>query len=436
MNHRRVIYIIFLLVFTCSFTFIYEPRTPNKPSLASTISLNYSLEGLSVGIGYDLLEKVEHVEYYNDMEDMDNVPSIITPYKVIYDNNAPTNDENPSISYVFPPDNRVRITTTSSYPWSTICKVYVTAADDTQWVGSGAIIDAFHVLTCGHLVYLHDHGGWASKIRIVPGMRGNYEPFGHAYATYMRTYQQWIQTEDVNHDWALITLDRTIGDQTGWMGRMTKDPLDPIYTGTLHIAGYPIDLESGRYMYYCTDVGEDADMYNHWYWMDTYGGNSGSPVWAEVNGSNYILTVHAYEYEFGAYANFGTRLNQDKFDQLYTWLAQDTLPTYNPNGLDPNFTTIIIIIAVVGLAVLVLVIITASRKGRPKVEVVPSYEYDPFPNYSDSTPLLTPQIFSQPIGSCPKCGKELYRDGANFCSNCGYDLRNEQTFMRDDGDSY
>ncbi|MHA2051936.1 MAG: hypothetical protein ACW986_20190, partial [Promethearchaeota archaeon] len=43
----------------------------------------------------------------------------------------------PILSYVFPPDDRVRVATTSNYPWITICKLYVTAADDTHWIGSG-----------------------------------------------------------------------------------------------------------------------------------------------------------------------------------------------------------------------------------------------------------------------------------------------------------
>jgi len=45
---------------------------------------------------------------------------------------------------------------------------------------SGAIIDEFHVLTCGHNVYLHDNGGWASSVEVIPGMDGSYEPFGSA----------------------------------------------------------------------------------------------------------------------------------------------------------------------------------------------------------------------------------------------------------------
>ncbi|KKM77923.1 hypothetical protein LCGC14_1365200, partial [marine sediment metagenome] len=43
-------------------------------------------------------------------------------------------------------------------------------------------------LTAGHNVYLHDNGGWASSVEVVPGMNGTYEPFGSAMVTDMRSY--------------------------------------------------------------------------------------------------------------------------------------------------------------------------------------------------------------------------------------------------------
>ncbi|NGX32409.1 MAG: Extracellular metalloprotease [Candidatus Anoxychlamydiales bacterium] len=77
-------------------------------------------------------------------------------------------------------------------------------------MGSGAIIDEFHVLTAGHNVYLHDNGGWASSVEVVPGMDGTYKPFGSAMVTDMRSYTGWTQDEMDEHDWAILTLDTKI----------------------------------------------------------------------------------------------------------------------------------------------------------------------------------------------------------------------------------
>ena len=238
---------------------------------------------------------------------------------------------------IFPPDDRQIITNTDEYPWSSICKLYITADDDTKWIGSGAIIDEFHVLTCGHNVYLHDNGGWAKSVEVIPGMDGSYEPFGSAMVTNMRSYTGWTQDEMEEHDWAVLTIDTNMGYNTGWLGLQTENPSHSIYTGTLHTAGYPGDLDYGERMYYTTDIGDSADEYNHWYWLDSAPGQSGSPVWTDDGSNRYIVSIYAYSYEDEVYPNFGTRINQDKFDQISVWLNEDSsnpLPDLRDRGLN------------------------------------------------------------------------------------------------------
>jgi len=253
---------------------------------------------------------------------------------------------------VFPPDDRslVGYSTTKTYPWRTICKIYMTAADGTNWMGSAAIIGpshghGYHILTAGHCIYIHDHGGWISSIKVIPGFDGaqtydyQKEPYYHAWGTYIRTYTGWTDYADHRHDWAVVTLNRCVGDSTGWMGRMTASPSNPVYTGILNTAGYPGDKSSGLRMYFDSDNGRTANEYNHWYYMDTYGGQSGSPVWVYYSGTGdrYILTVHAYGND-GSGSNHGTRLNSDKFDRIITWLDADTPPASRADLIDDGET--------------------------------------------------------------------------------------------------
>jgi len=253
--------------------------------------------------------------------------SIVEPFEGILDTNYGIEDtskeEGLKSSYVFPPDDRQKITSVTDFPWRTICKLYIETQDSSYYIGSGAIIDEFHVLTAGHCVYIHDEGGWAAEIIVVPGKDGDNEPYGRANTTDLRTYTGWTVSEMIEHDWAVITLDRSIGNLTGWMGRQTEASSSSVYTGTLHTAGYPGDLDSGESMYYDSDFGDRATEYNHWFWMDTFGGQSGSPVWRYDGVNQYILSINAYEYIRGYDANFGTRLNTDKFNQINAWLAED-----------------------------------------------------------------------------------------------------------------
>lgn len=240
---------------------------------------------------------------------------------------------------VFPPDDRslIQWPNTESFPYRTIAKIYFTANDGTQWTGSASIIGpshghGYHVLTAGHCVYIHDHGGWISSMKVIPGFDGAQTPGGHrtpynyAWVTYIRTYAGWTNDSDTRHDWAVCTLDRNIGDYTGWMGRITTSPSDPVYTGSIRTAGYPGDLSMGLRMYDDQDVGRTADEYVHWYYMDTAGGQSGSPVWVYYHPEAWhTLSVHTSG-DDGSGSNHGTRLDQDKFDRIITWLDSDTPP--------------------------------------------------------------------------------------------------------------
>ncbi len=318
---------------------------PITTTLDSSIKVNINQDhNQSIQtIEYDLLTKTENREEYYDIIIPQSHQTFIEPFKGILEEDFNylqyLNSENLKSSYPFPPDDRERITNTTSYPWRTICKLFITANDGTQFIGSGFIVDDFHILTCGHCIYIHENGGYVSEVVVVPGMDEDFYPFMYAYAINYRTYTGWIDDEMVEHDWALVTLDRSIGSFTGWMGIKTATPSSSIYTGVLNTAGYPFDLDDGDVMYFDSDLGEYADEYNHWYWMDTAGGQSGSPVWQNDGDDPYVLSIHAYEYENGTYANFGTRSNQDKFDRLDTWLAADSSSTPNdkPDLLDRGY---------------------------------------------------------------------------------------------------
>jgi V8-like Glu-specific endopeptidase len=272
-------------------------------------------------VEYDCEKRVESINNSSNLEVNPNSAQI-EPFEGLLDNHDLYN-EDPRLSYIFPPDDRELVTDTTTYPWRTICKLFITAADGEKFTGSGTIIDNFHVLTCGHCVYIHEAGGWAASIQVVPAMNGTYRPYLSSYVTHMRTYTGWTESEMVEHDWAVLTLDRSIGLFTGWMGRKTDDPSSSIYTGILHTAGYPGDLDYGEYIYQTSDYGDRADEYNHWFWLDAAEGQSGSPVWMDDGSNRYILSILAYGYEDGSDTNFGTRLNTNKFNDINTWLSQD-----------------------------------------------------------------------------------------------------------------
>jgi V8-like Glu-specific endopeptidase len=233
-------------------------------------------------------------------------------------------------------DGRIRVTPTTAFPWRTIVDIFVTFPGQSGWC-TGALIDAFHVYTAGHCV--HNGFSYFTSMQVFPGRDGTFLPFHFALVTNVRTYTGWTQDQEVEQDWAVVTLDRNVGNFTGWMGRVTSfcfwpyvsgSSCDSRYFGEWNNAGYPDVAPDGTpgddRLYFDADNGQRADEFKQWYYMDTRAGNSGGPVWYSDGTNRYIGAIHAYANDDGSGANHGTRLNQDKYDRTNTWLAEDTPP--------------------------------------------------------------------------------------------------------------
>lgn len=233
-------------------------------------------------------------------------------------------------------DDRVRITGTISYPWCTICKLYIYHPSGDVAVGSGFFVDAYHVLTAGHCVFLHTEEGWpydawAQQIIVIPAMNDGYAPYCQAKSTALWSNTAWTDGPDSRFDWGLIMLDRNIGATTGWMQRMTADPTSSIYTEGVFSAGYPGDLDEGLNLYFDFDYGQTADEYNHWYYCDTFGGQSGMPIWRLEGSTRYVLTVHT---SGGFESNHGTRLSQWLYDTINDLIDDNPAPADRPDLVD------------------------------------------------------------------------------------------------------
>jgi len=236
-------------------------------------------------------------------------------------------------------DDRYYVNETYVYPFSSVCKIFTFWPDNSISMGTGAIVSAtnhgFNVLTAGHCVYDVGNGFWASGILVIPGYDLGYKPFYHAWAAGMASFTGWVVYGYTEYDLALVTLDRNVGDYTGWMGFATYAYTNPVYSGVLYTAGYPGDLSDGYAMYWTYDYGYEADEYLHYYWLDTYGGQSGSPVWYwdSQDEAEYILTVHTNG-GGGTYPNWGTRINSNKYSTLVSWLSSASVPIDYANLID------------------------------------------------------------------------------------------------------
>lgn len=223
---------------------------------------------------------------------------------------------------VFWPDDRTRVSNTTSFPWSAVTRVQSTFRDGYKSQGSGALVGSKHVLTAGHMIYQSNHGGWATSVVVAPGQNGTTKPFGTAYGTQLRTWTGWTQYKNTSSDMGLVTLNKTIGHSTGWFGLKPNG----IAAGTgVNTAGYPGD-KGGTSMYraYGPVSYVSGGVAHYKGTLDSYPGQSGSPLWVynSSTGSRHIVGVHAAQSSNGTY-NLGAVLTTAKYNTIVSWVNKD-----------------------------------------------------------------------------------------------------------------
>jgi V8-like Glu-specific endopeptidase len=250
-------------------------------------------------------------------------------------------------------------------PFSAIVKIKGTFPDGEGYVGSGFLVDSYHVLTAGHLVYEYDDGGFAANITI-PELYGTSRPFGTATMTKERTMPAW-QAFSAAHpdmtgpdaqDIGLITLNRQIGNETGWMSYGYSNDMSTYASGALfETTGYPADPASGYdglHMAYSSGpiVGlspDGAAIGYHPSDITTHGGQSGSPLWSlstgvvsgVVSGGEIAHTAGRLRPAIsgGEAMGMATRITPAIYNYLQKLIVADTPPVPPPPALQPPSAT-------------------------------------------------------------------------------------------------
>lgn len=213
-------------------------------------------------------------------------------------------------------DDRIRLYNTTKYPWRTICKLEITAADGTNWRCSGAFIGPRTVLTNGHCVFMHNRGGWVKQVRVIPGKNGSSEPFTSGVSTYFHSVKGWTQSKSSNYDYAVIVLppNKKLGKKTGWMGLANLSYFSLLGL-RVNNAGYPGD-KPGNYQWWNANNILAVTTRRVYYRIDTFGGQSGSPVWRYRQKKRHIIAVHNTG---GNPFNGAVRIVKPVFNNLVSW---------------------------------------------------------------------------------------------------------------------
>lgn len=213
-------------------------------------------------------------------------------------------------------DDRLRITNTTGIPWRRVCALRITFPSGSTYRGTGFLIGPRAVATAGHCVFLHDQGGWARKVEVIPGANGNARPFGYVESSNLRSVSGWVNGKKPESDYGCIVLPSGAfnGKNLGSFGCANFDAARIVAQPAV-LGGYPGDKPFAE-LWGMSRVIKTVTAKTLIYDIDTVGGQSGAPVYIMRGGNRYVIGIHNYGAGSG---NSATRVTEPVYQRLLAW---------------------------------------------------------------------------------------------------------------------
>ncbi len=214
-------------------------------------------------------------------------------------------------------DGRTKVTTNTTYPYRAIAYLAIRFPNGATGSCTGWFIGPRTVVTAGHCVHSKADGGWAT-ITVYPGRNGAAVPYGSTSWHKIWSVTGWTVNNDPNYDYGAIQTNAAKGNTVGYFGYYWQ--LSNTFPGAFTVSGYPGDKPSATQWKMAGGL-TAVTTRRLWYAIDTFGGQSGSPLYQARSGvCCYGYGVHTYGFPlFGRNYNSATRITQGVFNNLYAW---------------------------------------------------------------------------------------------------------------------
>jgi V8-like Glu-specific endopeptidase len=224
---------------------------------------------------------------------------------------------------VIPPDTRRRVSEadTTGLPHRWICYLREPNADPSvrsYGMGTGVLVGPRHVLTSAHVLVSEKDPSKTvgSRLRVQPARNGDHQPFPEVKVRGWRVDPRWIRKVGAHwrvqarFDYGLVVLEK---DVSGWkhpgLGEcslaywgapdicfpQTEVGLaaDKVAGQDAWSAGYPGDREPGTMHGGAGQITYDNHRGVLMHTIDTYGGQSGAPIWIKRHGMWCLVGIHS-----------------------------------------------------------------------------------------------------------------------------------------------
>jgi len=232
---------------------------------------------------------------------------------------------------IFGKDDRTLVPSTTDAPWRWSAALRIKARDGQRFVGTGWFIAPRTLVTAGHCVYMHDHGGFAESIEVIPALDGTKRPFGSIVSRDLKSVEGWTAKRSSDFDYGAIVLDSDVMSGVGAFAY--APPTEALLAGAnINVAGYPADRDGATRQYFHARRVIRVSSRRVYYHVDTFGGQSGSVAWVTVDrnaaaqlgvavpaGTSQVRVAVAIHTAGSTLSNYGTRITEDVAANLKKW---------------------------------------------------------------------------------------------------------------------
>ena len=229
---------------------------------------------------------------------------------------------------------RLDLAATSTFPLSAIGQIeFKFEPNGITYICTGYLIDGNSVLTAGHCSFDGGAGpaGQIDTATFFPGWERNngaiVNPFGGCPVSDVWAPDQWVDDGKPAHDYAVQQLAGTcdFSETAGSFGLFTLSGDNAFAGRRLRVEGYPGDQSSGSRWKMVDEVYRN-NINTLFYPMDTYGGQSGSPLfkWNRPScGGPCSAGVHAYGAGGNPPMNSGPMLTAGRISTILAVAAEN-----------------------------------------------------------------------------------------------------------------
>lgn len=241
----------------------------------------------------------------------------------------------PGARIVIPPDTRIRVNPTTGFPYRCIGQITASFPGGSSYTGTGTLIDEFHVLTCAHVLFSPDDGGFATSVSFAPARNGRVEPWGSIAASRLSLPEEYVTAPPPSpfgnglvdytqylYDFALVTLGSAV-DFDAYPAPAWVDN-GGLRGVACSVTGYPGDKPPGTMWGASGQVQtEDTEQFL-FYRISTYAGESGAAVMGRfdprVPGIEIVGVHVAGTVVSGEETNFAVRLSPEVLGVITGWM--------------------------------------------------------------------------------------------------------------------